>query len=174
MSDRKDPVTEPLPDYYQILQVPRDAELRVIKQSFHRLARANHPDRNDQLGVTVHTASKEETMAKLNEAWNVLNDDKSRRYYDAILHSQEIRRLCPVWDHIKLNAMEFDDADDVYFVECRCGGEYILEANDVRESRENHDRLKAKDIFANVLAEVIAVQCNTCSLAIDISIQPSL
>ncbi len=63
-------------DYYQILEVSKDASERDIRSAFRRLAAKHHPDRNpDDPGA-------EERFKEVNEAYTVLNDPEKRRFYD--------------------------------------------------------------------------------------------
>ena len=60
------------PDYYKTLGVPRDADADTIKKAFRKLARKHHPD-----------AGGDETKFKeINEAYEVLSDEKKRALYD--------------------------------------------------------------------------------------------
>lgn len=63
-------------DYYDILEVPADASLPVIKAAYRRLAYLHHPDRNpDQ-------PDAEEQLKRINEAYDVLSREFSRNAYD--------------------------------------------------------------------------------------------
>jgi molecular chaperone DnaJ len=45
------PITD---NYYAILEIPHTAALEVVRQSYRRLAKALHPDKNpDKLGATA-------------------------------------------------------------------------------------------------------------------------
>ncbi len=60
------------PDYYKTLGVPRSATASEIKKAYRKLARKHHPD-----------AGGDETKFKeINEAYEVLSDDKKRKMYD--------------------------------------------------------------------------------------------
>jgi curved DNA-binding protein CbpA len=67
----------PLKDYYTILEVPHNATLAQIKQSYRRLARLYHPDLNKH----IH----DDRIKQLNEAYDVLSDTARRLYYDIAL-----------------------------------------------------------------------------------------
>ena len=60
------------PDYYKTLGVPRTASTDEIKKAFRKLARKHHPD----------AGGDEAKFKELNEAYEVLSDDKKRKLYD--------------------------------------------------------------------------------------------
>jgi curved DNA-binding protein len=62
-------------DYYQILNVSRDAEGADIKKAYRKLARKYHPDVNKD-------ASAEDKFKEVNEAYEVLKDKDKRQAYD--------------------------------------------------------------------------------------------
>ena len=63
-------------DYYEILGVKRDADKKMIRKAFRKLAKTYHPDRNKDDKAAVAR------FKEVNEAYNVLNDDKKRHQYD--------------------------------------------------------------------------------------------
>jgi DnaJ-class molecular chaperone len=65
----------PTPDYYQILGVAPDANLKTIKTAYRKMAQQYHPDRQTE-------QSSEERMKQINEAYAVLSDSKKRAAYD--------------------------------------------------------------------------------------------
>ena len=60
------------PDYYKILGVSRAATADEIKKAFRKLARTHHPD----------AGGDEQKFKEINEAYEVLSDDKKRQMYD--------------------------------------------------------------------------------------------
>lgn len=62
--------------YYAILGVSQDANFQEIKKSYRKLARKYHPDRNK-------SPLAEETIKKINEAFEILSDRKKRKKYDS-------------------------------------------------------------------------------------------
>jgi curved DNA-binding protein len=64
-------------DYYKILGIDRAADQKAINQAFRRLARQYHPDVNKGKGA-------EDRFKEVNEAYQVLNDQKKRAQYDQI------------------------------------------------------------------------------------------
>lgn len=64
-------------DYYEILDVARDASQDQIHKSYRKLARKYHPDLNK-------SAEAEEKFKEVNEAYEVLKDPGKRKRYDAL------------------------------------------------------------------------------------------
>ncbi len=60
------------PDYYKTLGVSRNATADEIKKAFRKLARKHHPD----------AGGDEAKFKEINEAYEVLSDDKKRKLYD--------------------------------------------------------------------------------------------
>lgn len=60
------------PDYYKTLGVPRTASADEIKKAFRKLARTHHPD----------AGGDEAKFKEINEAYEVLSDEKKRELYD--------------------------------------------------------------------------------------------
>ncbi len=68
-------------DYYEVLEVAKDASPDDIKRSYRKLAFKYHPDRNHD------DASAEERFKEAAEAYEVLSDEKKRRIYDQFGHA---------------------------------------------------------------------------------------
>jgi molecular chaperone DnaJ len=68
-------------DYYEVLQVPKDASAEDIKRSYRKLAVKFHPDKNPG------DASAEDKFKELGEAYDVLFDDQKRAAYDRYGHA---------------------------------------------------------------------------------------
>ncbi len=63
-------------DYYEILEISRDADNDTIKKSFRKLALKYHPDRNP------NNKEAEENFKRINEAYEVLSNSQKRAIYD--------------------------------------------------------------------------------------------
>ena len=83
-----------LKDYYQILNVSRDASAEDIKRAFRRLALQHHPDHNPE-----NIKEAEAKFKEINEAYEVLSDEGKRWQYDRLLSIASCsRRTTPVED----------------------------------------------------------------------------
>lgn len=60
-------------DYYNILDVQKNASKDEIKKAFHKLAHKYHPDKS---------GGDDKKFKEINEAYQILSDDKKRREYD--------------------------------------------------------------------------------------------
>ncbi len=60
-------------DYYKSLEVEKNASKDEIKKAFHKLAHKYHPDKNK---------GDDKKFKEINEAYQILSDDKKRREYD--------------------------------------------------------------------------------------------
>ena len=68
-------------DYYEVLGVSRSADASAIKKAYRKLAKKYHPDSN------VGDASAAEHFKEVNEAYDVLGDEKKRKLYDQYGHA---------------------------------------------------------------------------------------
>lgn len=66
-------------DYYEVLNVPRDASKDEIKKVYRKLALKYHPDRNRSPGA-------EKKFKEISEAYAVLSDDEKRMQYNRFGH----------------------------------------------------------------------------------------
>lgn len=65
-------------DYYKILGVNRTANQDEIRRTYRKLAMEHHPDRNPG------NKAAEERFKEINEAYQVLSDEKKRAHYDQL------------------------------------------------------------------------------------------
>lgn len=63
-------------DYYNILGIKKDAKADEVKKAYRRLARKHHPDVNPNDKVA------EDKFKEVQEAYDVLSDDKKRKVFD--------------------------------------------------------------------------------------------
>ena len=68
-------------DYYEVLGVARDADDRVLKKAYHKLAMQFHPDKNPG------DKAAEENFKEASEAYAVLSDVDKRAHFDRFGHA---------------------------------------------------------------------------------------
>ena len=68
-------------DYYEVLGVSRNADAAAIKKAYRKLAKKYHPDSNEG------NATAAERFKEVNEAYDVLSDEKKRKLYDQFGHA---------------------------------------------------------------------------------------
>src|ERR1700738_5238424 len=68
-------------DYYEVLEVSKDADDETIKRAYRRLAMQHHPDRNEG------DKEAEARFREAAEAYDVLRDPKKRARYDRYGHA---------------------------------------------------------------------------------------
>lgn len=85
-----DPPTYPwltkFENYYEILQVPHNADINIIDEAYYKLISANYPDK-----LPANTSHEKRTRcnmicAQLNSAVSVLLDIRMRELYDKTYH----------------------------------------------------------------------------------------
>src|SRR3989344_3585773 len=64
-------------DYYEILGINKSASKDDIKKAFYKLAHKYHPDKKE---------GDEKKFKEVNEAYQVLSDEKKRTQYDQFGH----------------------------------------------------------------------------------------
>jgi molecular chaperone DnaJ len=84
-------------DYYEVLELQRNASLEDIKKAYKKLALKYHPDRNPG------NAEAEEHFKTCSEAYGVLSDADKRRRYDQFGHAG-----------MDASSSGFGDAGDVF------------------------------------------------------------
>ena len=67
-------------DYYEVLGLSKGASQDEIKSSYRKLAKKYHPDLNKEPGA-------EEKFKEVQEAYDVLSDEKKRQMYDQFGHA---------------------------------------------------------------------------------------
>ncbi|ARC83423.1 dnaJ domain protein [Clostridium argentinense CDC 2741] len=98
-------------NFYEILEVSKDATKDEIKKSFRNLAKKYHPDTN------INDKTLSEKFQLINEAYSVLSDEKSRKEYD--------EKIFKTQDPLKNNR------------EKKKGNTYSKKTGDIKDAMEN-------------------------------------
>jgi hypothetical protein len=76
-------MAEPMPTYYDVLQVERDASPDRVRAAYRRLAQKYHPDKMPD------NANASRAMAAINAAYEVLSDGHRRAEHDLWIRRAE-------------------------------------------------------------------------------------
>src|SRR5882757_10786310 len=91
-------------DYYKTLGIARDASEEDIRKAYRRLARKHHPDLNPG------DKSSEDKFKTVQEAYDVLSDDKKRSFYDQHgVYSEAQAQAGPQGPNMDFGGFDFSD-----------------------------------------------------------------
>ncbi|MFM7841692.1 MAG: DnaJ domain-containing protein, partial [Nitrospira sp.] len=76
-------------DFYDTLGVAYDVSDEEIKKAYRKLVFQYHPDRNPG------SATAEEKIREINEAYEIVGDPEKRRSYDRLRFGDEVRAETP-------------------------------------------------------------------------------
>lgn len=71
--------------YYDLMQLPRDADTRMIRKAYFKLSKEFHPDLYFRKELGSYRRKVEEIFQWLSKAYSVLSDEASRAEYDGVL-----------------------------------------------------------------------------------------
>lgn len=94
-------------DYYEILDVNRNASQEEIKKAYRKLAMKYHPDRNPG------DKSSEEKFKEISEAYEVLSDPEKRQRYDQFGHDGIKSSFGPGGFDFARDFTHFEDLQDI-------------------------------------------------------------
>ena len=125
-------------EYYKVLGLAKNASEKEIKIAFRKLARKYHPD------VNQNDDELKNKFLKINEAYEVLSDKKTRRDYDEFgekwKHAEQLRSMRTGFN----NSASFD-MHDLF------SGMRNHNINDIFSFNSNRQKLKQKcDIFVSI------------------------
>ena len=73
-------------NYYEILEIDKNASPEIIEKAYKTLAKKYHPDLQDD----AHKKEAEETLKKINEAYETLSNPEKKSIYDQTIESHSI------------------------------------------------------------------------------------
>lgn len=95
-------MAEPMPTYYDVLQVERDATPERVRAAYRKLAQKYHPDK------MPGNANAARAMAAINAAYEVLSDAQRRAEHDLwIRRAERASRPAPTVAAVPLNLWTF-------------------------------------------------------------------
>lgn len=153
-------------NYYEILEVDRNASIEIIKGVYKLHIKENHPD----LFQGEEKLKAEERMKMLNEAYEVLSDEIKREKYDYELqmnYEREINLLKEENERLKRALMHekeqfltaFDDNNDIESPIFKTyHQEYVPDENVTYENNKRYiQQLSRKEMLLKIIMTVCIV-----------------
>ena len=112
-------------NYYELLEVSRDADPSEIKRAYRKMAEEYHPDKTMHLGKRLRELAELE-MKRINKAKEVLLDPEKRKRYDEFLDGNRTTDLEDIvmevdpfqgfeeasWEELKEEILEVEPMDE--------------------------------------------------------------
>ena len=148
-------------DYYELLQVSRDADDRTIKTAYRKLAMECHPDRN---GGCPNAEAK---FKAISEAYDCLKDPNKRAAYDRFGHAAFKNGGFGGNGGAGQDFGSFADIFDNIFGEFMNGGQGDRRSNALRGSDLRYDlEIKLEDAYNGREVELqvdTTARCEPCT-----------
>lgn len=115
-------------NYYEVLGCREDSTQEEIKRAYHRRLLQLHPDKSGAADV--------QEFHDVKEAWRILGHPQSRKKYDAACKQEQLEKLeedSPVYARLSPDDFEESALEDTLFYRCRCGENYFVEREALRE-----------------------------------------
>ena len=119
-------------NYYEILEVSKNASKEVIEKAYKVLVKKYHPDLYQE---EIQKQNAEQKMKLINEAYDTLSDDEKRNNYDLELEEQE--RLIEQEKYEKEKRQNEENVSDeqIYYEE-----EPVLTKEELKEQKKQEKR----------------------------------
>ncbi|EKV03089.1 DnaJ-class molecular chaperone with C-terminal Zn finger domain [Leptolyngbya sp. PCC 7375] len=93
-------------NHYKTLELQESASQADIKRAYHRLAKQHHPDSR------ANGHGDHDYIAKINAAYEVLGDPKSRKHYDAQRNGYRVQRASDISAEYQQRRKAYQKAED--------------------------------------------------------------
>ncbi|KAM2066759.1 hypothetical protein ACFX1T_043190 [Malus domestica] len=159
--------SHPIQDtHYDILSVKQDASYEVIRASYRSAILDSHPDKLQS------TSGSGDRFLKVQKAWEILGDSRSRALYDSWLRASSHDAM--VAEDISLEDVMVEDAGEVIqlFYQCRCGDYFFVDSLELEKMGYAllKDGNKISFEAQNALPASLVLPCGSCSLKVRILI----
>ncbi|CAN6682120.1 unnamed protein product [Malus baccata var. baccata] len=113
--------------HYEILSVKQDASYEDIRASYRSAILDSHPDKSQS------TSGSGDRFLKVQKAWEILGDSRSRALYDSALRASSLDAM--VAEDISLKDVMAEDAGEAIqlFYQCRCGDYFFVDSLELEE-----------------------------------------
>ncbi|KAF3445527.1 hypothetical protein FNV43_RR10703 [Rhamnella rubrinervis] len=156
--------------HYHILSVKEDAAYEEIRASYRSALLNSHPDKLQNASEVSHHENEEgASFLKVQKAWEILSNSKSRALYD--LELQSLIRDTMAAEDVSLEDMMVEDVGDAIelFHQCRCGDYYSVDSLELEKMGfpllKNGSTVSLETRDSNLPAAVV-LPCGSCSLEV--------
>ncbi|XP_011159683.1 dnaJ homolog subfamily C member 24 [Solenopsis invicta] len=116
-------------NYYVVLGCGENSTQEEIKRAYHRRVLQFHPDKNNAADIQKYH--------DVNEAWRLLGNPSSRKRYDAACKQEQLEgKDSLVYARISPDDLQESALEGTLFYRCKCGENYFVEREDLRENIE--------------------------------------
>ncbi|CAI0558192.1 unnamed protein product [Linum tenue] len=170
--------------HYEILSVKEGASYEEIRSGYRSAILNSHPDRSQQ-NTSDSSAAADEKFLRVQRAWEVLSDSRSRAAYDNELRASRRRQDSSVSGDIDLMDVGVTVVEESGVVElcydCRCGDCFSVDSSDLERmgyklsrDRDNVWFEDDGDDASRPAAASVVISCGSCSLRVRLSIETGL
>ncbi|KAJ8755749.1 hypothetical protein K2173_024293 [Erythroxylum novogranatense] len=149
--------------YYVTLSVKEDATLEEIRSSYRSALLTCHPDK-----LQTQTSCESDRFLKVQQAWEILGNPKSRAAYDNELRAS--RHDLGVAEELSLEDMTIKDDALVLILsyQCRCGDYFSVDSSELRNVGFKVSREESELWFETPdgLPASVVIPCGSCSLQV--------
>ena len=115
-------VTADKKTHYSVLEIKSDACFEEVKKAYRSLIVTMHPDKGGNA----------DDFHAVQEAWDTLKDMEKRSKYDAEILADNVDTFRALGATVvELDEFEYEELENIYTYECRCGDEFIMTEDDV-------------------------------------------
>ena len=135
-------------DPYEILKISPHSNISQIKKAYYLLAKVYPPDKTQD-------SKSYDNFLDLKKAFEQLSNEQKRHQIDCFRLTQD----AVVQDEVDIDDLEYSDG--IFFIDCRCGGFYEINALDFANSKLSHE--------VNDKNQTFFAYCDSCSGACEIN-----
>ena len=145
-------------NYYELLNIKSDATQEEIKRAYQNLILKCHPDKTASNSNTpLEQQGTQELFLKAQCAKETLFDVEKRKQYDRRLKESCLNQVKgPLFSSETLEALDYDEVEECYYFDCRCGGCYVLDSSEVDNDKD-----------------CLYIQCDDCTFYVEIKLKGS-
>lgn len=163
--------------YYDILSVKEDATYEEIRACYRFAILNSHPDKlANVFEASPSDNASEEKFHKVQKAWEILSNSRSRALYDSELRAS--RQDTVAAEDVSLEDMIVEDGGDVieFYYQCRCGDYFFVDSLELGKMGYplSRDGSKISLQTWNALPAAIVLPCGSCSLKVRLLIDSDI